>query len=155
MGEKIHRFRIHGINTVVENPDRLTEETLRTSYGNPRWRQRAGTDNWFHLAIPTPMKITDKAIHHLFQIQLHVQRDDGVEIERIHIRTGPGDPDGSPEDSITPAIPANEPYLFEYGNHTHQLRLPVAALCLSVRVMWHNSDSYFRLYEAAAGWMEE
>lgn len=48
---------VHGNAVVVERPDDLTEE-IRIGWGS-KFMLRAGTSNWFHVSIPTPVLIDD------------------------------------------------------------------------------------------------
>lgn len=152
----IHRFRMHGINTIVEYPNRIINpiyETHRTSEGYPRWRQRSeeGVDtNWFHLAIPTPQKINGDAIDRLFQIAIHVQQDEGVYIRSIHVRAG----QHAPLRFNSPSIPSGVPHWYEIGEHSSDdidLRSS-DAVCISIYVSWNDSDRHFRLFQASAAW---
>ncbi|MBS0122852.1 hypothetical protein KB874_01805 [Aestuariicoccus sp. KMU-90] len=48
---------VHGNAVVAERPKDLTEE-IRIGWGS-KFQLRAGTRNWFHVSIPTPVLIDD------------------------------------------------------------------------------------------------
>lgn len=52
-------FWTHGVNVQVLDRNRLTEIS-RHGYGT-RVKQKWGTDNWFHFAIPTPSQFDDES----------------------------------------------------------------------------------------------
>lgn len=145
----IYRFSIHGISAIVQSPDVILEDTRQSNPGFPRWKGQKDKSSWFHFAVPTPHKVEGKQIEELFQIFLKVQRDEGVEVQTIHIRIG----DRLRKDEQNPAIPPNEMFQYELGNWDHQLNIRNISdpLCISVLVKWVE-EGYIRFTEAGGAW---
>lgn len=78
-----YEFWTHGAATIVEYPERTTE-ILHTGWGT-RVRQAAGTDNWFHIAIPSA-KIIDSDNARMRAIRLRAEVNENARIDIIHFR---------------------------------------------------------------------
>lgn len=148
----IDRFSIHGISAIVQSPEVIIQENRQTNPGFPRWKGKKGGATWFHFAVPTPHKVRGKQIDELFQIFLKVRRDEGVEVQTIHIRIG----DSLRRDYPNPAIPPNELYQYECGSYNHQLNIRNTGdpLCISVLVKWVE-EGYIRFTEAGGAWLDD
>ncbi len=55
-------YWIHGVNVQVEYTDPGRELYIRRAGFGTVIRQRVGTNNWFHLAIPTPLYLDDDEV---------------------------------------------------------------------------------------------
>ena len=78
-----YEFWAHGVETVVEFPDR-TAEVRHAGWGT-LIRQAAGTDNWFHIAIPSA-KIIDNSVTKMCEIRLRAEVNENAQIDLIHFR---------------------------------------------------------------------
>jgi hypothetical protein len=79
-----HAMWIHGHSLRVENPDTL--ESARRHGSAITLIGRANTDNWFHMAIPTPVIVDDKGLH-LDSVMLRF-RTSGATITAVHVYDG-------------------------------------------------------------------
>lgn len=73
---------IHGHNTMVEYPDRLTLARPMGFYG--LFAGKKGTFNWFHLAIPTPV-IVDRRRLRLDSVMLIFATDPNAIVRSVHV----------------------------------------------------------------------
>jgi hypothetical protein len=78
-----YEFWTHGVDTVVEFPNK-TAEVRHAGWGT-LIRQAAGTDNWFHIAIPSA-KIIDKPLAKMREIHLRAEVNESAQIDLIHFR---------------------------------------------------------------------
>lgn len=77
-------FWTHGVNTIVEYPDQ-TQLIRHTGWGT-LIRQSADTNNWFHIAIPSPTFLEDDGSVFLQYIRLRAEVNENARIDLIHLR---------------------------------------------------------------------
>ena len=77
-----YEFWTHGVDTVVEFPNRAAE--VRHAGWGTLIRQAAGTDNWFHIAIPSAKIINNPA--KMREIRLRAEVNECARIDLIHFR---------------------------------------------------------------------
>lgn len=78
-----HEYWTHGVDTIVEFPDRATE--IRHAGWGTRVRQAANTDNWFHIALPSAKVINTKnAI--MREVHLRAEVNENARVDLIHFR---------------------------------------------------------------------
>ena len=78
-------YWIHGVSTFVEYPDRTTE--IRHAGNGTIVKQRANSDNWFHLPIPTPTSIDGDAEVAVTWVALKASTNENARIRDVHLRT--------------------------------------------------------------------
>lgn len=78
-----HEYWTHGVDTIVEFPDRATE-ILHAGWGT-RVRQAANTDNWFHIALPSA-KIINSETAIMREIRLRAEVNENARVDLIHFR---------------------------------------------------------------------
>ena len=79
-----HAMWIHGHSIRVEYPDRM-DSTVRRGY-YARLDGKAGTRNWFHLAIPTPVIVEDNRLR-IDSVMLRF-RTSGATVTAVHVYDG-------------------------------------------------------------------
>ncbi|NGZ86278.1 DUF6623 family protein [Duganella aceris] len=94
MAEMFH-FWTHGVNVVPEFTKELTGTNnglvLRPMGYGTSIKQNRGTDNWFHLAIPSGTKLDGDAVRiRSAWLRLSAKGGPMVDRVRIHEATGPG-----------------------------------------------------------------
>lgn len=79
-------FWTHGADTIVEFPEQ-TQLIRHTGWGT-LIRQPANTNNWFHIAIPTPTVLEDDISVFLQYVRLRAEVNENARIDLIHFRDG-------------------------------------------------------------------
>ncbi len=86
-----YEFWTHGVDIQIEYLDRIVGETgdersepRRSGWGTLVY-QKENTTNWFHFAIPTPVKINNQESNLLF-IRLRAEINENARIDMIHFR---------------------------------------------------------------------
>ena len=86
-----HEFWIHGVNVLIEYPDRIVgmtgderAEPRRSGWGT-LVHQKENTTNWFHFAIPTPVIIKNQEIILRF-VRLRAEINENARIDKVHFR---------------------------------------------------------------------
>jgi hypothetical protein len=79
-----YEFWTHGVNTIVEFPSRATE--IRHAGWGTLVRQAANTDNWFHIALPSPRIIMDDEHVFIREIRLRAEVNENARVDYIHSR---------------------------------------------------------------------
>ena len=78
-----HEYWTHGVDTIVEFPDRATE--IRHAGWGTRVRQAAHTDNWLHIALPSGKVIhSEDAI--MREVRLRAEVNDIASVDLIQFR---------------------------------------------------------------------
>lgn len=80
-----HAMWIHGHGIRIEYPDRMEEETRRLG-GFIRLAGRAGTGNWFHAAIPSPVIVEGNRLC-IGSVMLRF-RTNGAVVTSVHVYDG-------------------------------------------------------------------
>ena len=150
----ITRFRMHGVGTVVEYPNRLTGEE-RKGY-HSAFRQKAGSFNWFHMVIPTPNKLEDDILE-IFQVQLRLHPDNGIQFPALHVRSGK-----KLVLNVDPNINAGTEDLYEFkldhgGSRAHTEEpflgaYSIDAIVICLQAKWLQDNAQLRIIEAGAGY---
>lgn len=73
----------HGVNTIVEYPDRTTE--IRHAGWGTLVRQAAKSDNWFHIPVPSA-KIINSRSAIMREIRVRADVNENARIDLIHFR---------------------------------------------------------------------
>lgn len=81
----MHAAWLHGHATEVEFPDRIAHEHRAGFYYSVEGR--AGTDNWFHLAIPTPVIVSTQRLH-VGSVMLRYRTAEGALLTAVHVYDG-------------------------------------------------------------------
>ena len=87
------RFWTHGVSVIPEYTKEYTGTNnglyMRRAGWGAQIRQKAGTDNWFHFAIPSATELDDDCVDY-YHAWLRVRVNNDAVIDRIHIREAPG-----------------------------------------------------------------
>ena len=78
-------YWIHGVSTMVEDAERATD-IIHFGSGTTV-RQPANTDNWFHIAVPTPTIIDDEEKVGLRVVAFHAKAEN-ADITEWHLYMG-------------------------------------------------------------------
>lgn len=81
----MHAAWIHGHAMEVEFPDRIAREQRAGFYY--RIEGRTGTDNWFHIAIPTPVIVHDQRLK-AGSVLLRYRSAGGAIVTAVHVYDG-------------------------------------------------------------------
>lgn len=136
----MHAAWIHGHAMEVEFPDRIAHEQRAGFYY--RLDGRAGTENWFHIAIPTPAVVNDQHLK-IGSVLLRYRTAGGAVLTAVHVYDG---------DALIAHFDglANHPETFVMERHeiagSPQIR---SALGLSISVRFPTAGA--RIEVAAAG----
>jgi hypothetical protein len=80
-----HAAWVHAAALEVEYPERV-ESQARMGFAC-HVRGRAGTDNWIHFAIPTPVIVQDRRLK-AGSVMLRFKSSDGALVHAVHIYDG-------------------------------------------------------------------
>jgi hypothetical protein len=80
-----YEYWLHGTSIRVEYPDRV--EHIRRAGYYTEVRQKAGTSNWFHFAIPTPTIHAGKKMKHS-HAHLLAEVHESAKLDKVHIWDG-------------------------------------------------------------------
>ncbi|HEY7911654.1 MAG TPA: DUF6623 family protein [Blastocatellia bacterium] len=85
----------HGVATQIEYPSLVVDGGAGKPRGFPRRRgsglvvrQEAGTDNWFHLAIPSLTVYRDDTSIHVEYVAIKVKLNENAAITAVHLWDG-------------------------------------------------------------------
>lgn len=81
----VHAAWLHGHAMEVEFPDRIARQQRAGFYY--RVEGRPGTDNWFHLAIPTPVIVNTQRLK-VGQAMLRYRTAAGAILTAVHVYDG-------------------------------------------------------------------
>ena len=149
------QFWTHGADVIVEYTKEYTGTDnglyLRRAGWGSQVKQRQGTTNWFHFAIPSATKLDDDNVSH-YHAWLRVRVNNDAVIDRVHVREA-----GGPQ--------SNSPVIYDSGglNITGQdtqlsFNLPdqrcTGPLVMCVHVQFEGPQGEV-VFAGAGGWFEE
>jgi len=130
-----YHFFTHGTSVQVEYPKRV--EYLRRAGFYTKITQNAGTDNWFHFAIPTPTKHDNNDMEH-YDVYLRAWVNENARVADVHVWDGNRRVQnfgGSGEPKGTPPLPFVNQVIDWYGNIPDQKVKYGLVVCVHVEFL--------------------
>ena len=150
-----YQFWTHGVSVIPEYTKEYTGHDnglyLRRAGWGAQIRQKKGTTNWFHLAIPSATKLDDDSVDH-YHAWLRLRINNDATIDNVHVREAPGPQSNS-------SVIYNSGSINITGQDTQMsFNLPdnrcKGPLVICVHVKFEGDKGEI-IFAAAGGWFEE
>ena len=140
-----NRYRLwtHGAAVIVEHTKEFTDDDNGLYMRRAGWgaliKQKKGTSNWFHFAIPTPIEIANNPVL-ILQAWLRIRASNDALIDQVHVREAPG------PNSSCPIIYDSGPLTYGGNNSSWNFDIYGDHVCkgpllLCIHVVFNNDDS--------------
>ena len=149
------QFWTHGVDIAAEYTPEYTGTKnglyLRRTGWGAQVRQNQGTENWFHLPIPSATRLDDDNVDY-YHVWLRVKVNNNAILDRVHVRqaAGPGGLADLIYDSGTLNITGQDTTL-SFNLPDHRCKGPLC-ICTHVKFDGENGEVIFG---GAGGWFEE
>jgi len=149
------QFWTHGISVIPEYTKEYTGHDngfyMRRAGWGAQVKQKKGTTNWFHFAIPSATKLDNDNVDH-YHAWLRVKVNNNAVIDNVHVREAPGPQSSSSViyNSGTISITGQDTEL-SFNLPDQRCKGPLV-MCVHVKFDGDNGEVVFA---GAGGWFEE
>ena len=149
------QFWTHGVSVVPEYTKEYTGHDnglyMRRAGWGTQIKQKKGSSNWFHFAIPSATKLDDDNVSH-YHAWLRVRVNNDAAMDRVHVREAPGPQSNSSLIYDSGAINiTGQDNTFSYNLPDNKCKGPLV-MCIHVKFEGTKGEIVFA---GAGGWFEE